>query len=645
MFETLFLVSLVAFLLAILLPLAGLKVKSKLPRQVALALTCIASVSLLIFSLEIILGSKNYSTLAYQITPTLQFSFFVDKLAAFFISLISIVSLSVSIYSVQYVEHTPQEGRKNLIVALMNIFIASMFLVVVSFSMFSFLFFWEIMALSSFLLVMVDFEKKETSKAGIFYFVMTQLSTVFLFFAFLFISNTTGTFDMVAFKADPFITGVAFVFLFIGFGIKAGIIPFHKWLPYAHPASPSNISALMSGVMIKVAIYGLIRFILLMPMELWWGLLILAAGTVSAVLGVIYALKEHDLKRLLAYHSIENIGIILLGIGLYVVFSLSGFPAIATLALLGALFHTLNHAIFKSLLFMTAGSVINSTETRNIEEMGGLIKRMPQTAMLFLIGAVSISALPPFNGFVSELMIFQAFLQSPVLGSPFLELMLIICLSFFAFTSALAAACFVKAFGITFLAAPRSHEAEKAKESPKLMIAGPAILAGLCVVLGVFSLQIFSYLGFSLQLPNMLFIGAALGVFYIFAFAAMRAVASKKERITETWGCGAPFQNSKMEYTASGFSEPIVTILKSIFRTKKESEKEYFDDQKVIFKSGKAEIHLMKFFEERLYMPIAKGVDFISLKVSDWQRGDVDLQVLYAFAVIVLFILIIWWFA
>ena len=230
-----------------------------------------------------------------------QFSFMVDRLAAFFLALVSVVSVAVAIYSVQYVEHEEHEGRKNLIVALMNFFIFSMLLVIASFSMFSFLFFWETMALSSFLLVMTEFEKKETQKAGIFYFVMTHLSTLFLFFAFLFIYLQTGTFDMVAIRADPLIISVAFVFLFLGFGIKAGIIPFHKWLPYAHPASPSNISALMSGVMIKVAIYGLVRFILLLPMQTWWGMLILCAGTISAVLGVIYALKEHDLKRLLAY--------------------------------------------------------------------------------------------------------------------------------------------------------------------------------------------------------------------------------------------------------------------------------------------------------------------------------------------------------
>jgi len=645
MLEILFPLSLVIFLVAAIISLLASKASGKAPRQASLACTVAASLAMLGFAFEIILSDGTYSLLAYQLTPTFQFSFMVDRLAAFFLALISVVSTAVAIYSFHYVEHGEHNRRKNLTVAFMNIFIFSMLLVVASFSMFSFLFFWEIMALSSFLLVMTEFEKPETQKAGIYYFVMTHLSTLFLLFAFLFIYLQTGTFDMMAIRADPLIASVAFVFLFLGFGIKAGIIPFHKWLPYAHPASPSNISALMSGVMIKVAIYGLVRFILLLPMETWWGMLILIMGTVSAALGVIYALKEHDIKRLLAYHSIENIGIILIGVGLYVVFAVAGLQALAFLALAGALFHTFNHAIFKSLLFLTSGSVVNETGTRNIEEMGGLIKRMPKTALLFLIGAVSISALPPFNGFVSELMIFQAFFQSTALANPFLEVLLIIALAVFALTSALAAACFVKAFGITFLALPRSHEAREAKESSTFMLVGPAILAVLCIVFGVFSLQIFGLLGYVLPLPNMLFIGAVLGGFYAFAFFAMREIASRRERIVETWGCGILSQNSKMEYTASGFSEPIVTILKGIFRTQKKSERSFHDPKGAIFKEGKAEIHLLNFFEERLYLPVANCVRWVSLKVNNLQRGDVDLHVAYAFVTIVVFILIIWWFA
>ena len=646
MLEFLFPFGLAAFLLAIILPLIGPKLGiSNIPRKASLLSTIVGSIAILSFSLEIILSGKSYSLFAYQITSSFQFSFLVDRLAAFFLFLVCVVSVSVAIYSVQYVEHIAHEGRKDLIVCFMNIFILSMVLVIASSTMFSFLFFWEIMALSSFLLVMTEYEKQETQKAGIFYFVMTHLSTLFLLFSFLFIYTVTGTFNMQKIQASPVITSVAFIFLFLAFGIKAGIIPFHKWLPYAHPASPSNISALMSGVMIKVAIYGLVRFVFLMPMQTWWGILILAVGTTSAVLGVIYALKEHDIKRLLAYHSIENIGVILIGFGLYVIFSLAGLEGIAFLALAGALFHTINHAIFKSLLFMTSGNIVNATGTRNIEELGGLIKRMPKTALLFLIGAVSISALPPFNGFVSELMIFQAFFQSTALANPFLEVILIASLAVFALTSALAAACFVKAFGITFLALPRSNEAKIAKESPKLMIIGPAILAVLCAMLGVFSLQFFGVMGFSFPLPNMLFIGAILTGFYLFTYIALREVANRRERMAETWGCGFPTQTPKMEYTASGFSEPIVTILKAIFRTQKKSERNYYDYKNVIFKDGKAEIHLINFFEERLYLPAAELIRKISLKVNNIQRGDVDLHIAYSFVTIVAFLLIIWWFA
>ncbi len=645
MLELLFPIGLAVFFVAVILPFLASKSGNKLPRKASLICTAIASIAILAFSLEIILTSNTYTAFAYQVTSTLQFSFLVDRLAAFFLALVSVVSIAVSIYSIQYLEHMEHEQRKNLIASFMNGFIASMILVIASFTMFSFLFFWETMALSSFLLVMVDYEKQETQKAGIFYFIMTHLSTLFLFFAFLFIYATTGTLDMQAITADPLITSVAFGFLFLGFGVKAGIIPFHKWLPYAHPASPSNISALMSGVMIKVAIYGLIRFLFLLPLETWWGLLLLAFGSISAICGVIYALKEHDLKKMLAYSSIENVGIILIGFGLYVIFTIEGFQSIALLALAGSLFHTLNHAIFKSLLFMTTGSVVNATETRDIEAMGGLIKRMPKTALLFLVGAVSISALPPFNGFVSELMIFQAFFQSTVLSNPFVELLLILALAVFALTSALAAACFVKAFGISFLALPRSEEAKEAHEAPKLMLVGPALLAVLCIALGVLSLQLFNLVGITLALPNMLFIGAILSSFYIFAFLALREFANRRERITETWGCGIISQNSKMEYSASGFSEPIVTILKSIFRTQKKSERSFHDNKNVIFKEGKAELHLMKFFEERLYLPAADFIRKVALKVSNIQRGDADLQVMYSFITIVIFLLIIWWFA
>jgi formate hydrogenlyase subunit 3/multisubunit Na+/H+ antiporter MnhD subunit len=474
---------------------------------------------------------------------------------------------------------------------------------------------------------------------------MTQMSTVFLMFGFIAIHHATGSFDIGSVTGvSPFFKGAVFLSLFIGFGIKAGIMPFHKWLPYAHSASPSNISALMSGVMIKVAIYGLVRYLVfVLTPDRWWGVMVLIFGTFSAVLGVIYALKEHDIKKLLAYHSIENIGIIVIGIGLYLIFQSYGFTDLATLALIAALFHSLNHALFKSLLFLTTGSVINATGTRNIEKMGGLIKVMPYTGILFLIGAVSIAALPLFNGFVSELMIFQAFLQSFVIGNPFLKIILFLGLSLFALTSALAAACFVKAFGLIFLAAPRSEEARKAKEVSTSMIAAPAILAIGCLLLGVFSFQLFSSQGYTLPIPNLMVIGLVLIITLALVWLFMRLVGNKNSRKSETWGCGIISQNSKMEYTASGFSEPILTIFRPIYRTRKKSERNFNDAGKSIFKDGTAEIQTFKLFEERIYIPVANFVQKLSNIISNLHDVDLDTYILYSFIAVVILILAVGW--
>ncbi len=353
--------------------------------------------------------------------------------------------------------------------------------------------------------------------------------------------------------SSPLVT-VAFLSLFIGFSIKAGIIPFHKWLPYAHPASPSPISALMSGVMLKIAVYGLIRFLIdVFTPDLWWGILILVAGTASAVLGIIYALKEHDVKAMLAYSSIENIGIVFVGIGLSIILTAPGLPVLAAISLLGALFHALNHALFKSLLFLTAGSVVHATNTRDIEHMGGLAHRMPYTSALFFIGAVSISALPPLNGFASELLIFTSFFQSVAYVDPLLKVLLFISLALFALTSALSAACFVKAFGSIFLALPRSPESGEAVEVPPMMLIGPGILAAACIFLGLTSLQIFSRVGYTVPLPDMLFTGALLLCMSALVYIFLWFTASREVRISETWGCG-----SSLPATGNGIYRPRV---------------------------------------------------------------------------------------
>jgi formate hydrogenlyase subunit 3/multisubunit Na+/H+ antiporter MnhD subunit len=417
------------------------------------------------------------------------FSISLDRLSSFFLLLIASVAGCVALYAMEYCEHMNAGQQRNILCACTNLFILAMVLVIASATTVAFLFFWELMAAASFLLVMYEYREQGTRKAGIFYFVMTQLSTLFVMLGIIILSSITGsfTFSPAGEMASPMVAA-AFLAFFFGFSVKAGIIPFHKWLPYAHPASPSPISALMSGVMLKVAVYALIRVLLdVFRPDLTAGLLILAVGTASAVLGIMYAIKEHDLKGMLAYSSIENIGIVFMGIGLFVVFASSGLPSLATLSLIAALFHSLNHAVFKSLLFLTAGSVVHATGTRDIEHMGGLIHRMPVTSALFFVGAAAIAALPPLNGFASEVLVFIAFFSSVTVLDPVLKVIMFICLSLFALTSALSAACFVKAFGSVFLALPRSEESASAREVPFLMLLGPSILAAACVILGLFS--------------------------------------------------------------------------------------------------------------------------------------------------------------
>ena len=611
-------------------------------RAIVLSLIAFASILLAIFSLRQVINNTTAVISFYTIGPGFCLSLLIDRLSAFFVLIISVVSFCVAVYSMPYVEHMAGGMRKNIVVLFMGAFILSMIMTVLSGNSFSFIFFWEIMSFSSFFLVMSEYDKEGTRKAGLFYFVMTQLSTVLLLAAFIIMYVNSGSSDLSAISAiGQNIRVPVLLLLFTAFGIKAGVVPFHKWLPYAHSAGPSNISALMSGVMVKVAIYGIVRFILLTPqIPLYVGIIMIIAGVSSALLGVIYAMKENDLKRLLAYSSIENVGIILIGLGLYMIFTFYGVTEAATISLLAALFHALNHGIFKGLLFLTAGSVVNSTGTRNIEKMGGLIKPMPYTAFLFLVGAASISALPPFSGFASELMIFLAFFKLKMISSQFMQIFLIICLALMALTSSLSAACFVKAFGITFLAKPRTRDASEAKEVPALMLIGSSILAALCAILGVFSFRIFAYAGIILPMPDLLFWGSAMLAFALIVWLFVRLFAPYSSRVGETWGCGMASQDSTMEYTATGFSQPIARIFKPIYRTKERSEMKYHDEKNTIVSGGRAEIVLMKFFDEFIYMPIAGFVLRISNFLSRSQNLiEPDSYILYIFltAIILLF--------
>ena len=615
-------------------------------RTVVLGSTIIASLLIAVVALSTLISNQVFAFTVYQPFPSVALSFVIDRLAAFFLLIIAIVSGCVAAYSMEYVEHLDGGARRNLLCGCANIFILAMMFVVASATTISFILFWELMAASSFFLVMYEYDQPETRKAGIFYFIMTQFSTLFVLLGIIALYVQTGSFAMAPLGAvsSPLILA-AFLSLFIGFSIKAGVIPFHKWLPYAHPASPSPISALMSGVMLKIAVYGLIRFLLnVFQPDIWWGILILAAGTASAVLGIIYALKEHDIKAMLAYSSIENIGIIFVGIGLSVILTSVGLKDLAMISLLGALFHALNHALFKSLLFLTAGSVVHATHTRDIEHMGGLAKRMPYTSALFFIGAVSISALPPLNGFASELLIFTSFFQSVPDVSSLLKVLLFIGLALFALTSALSAACFVKAFGSIFLALPRSPESGDAVEVPRMMLIGPGILAAACILLGLVSLQIFAVVGYPVPLPDMLFVGALLLGMTALVYVFLWFTASHETRVSETWGCGTFSQQPATEYTGHGFSEPIDIIFSAIYRTRTKNERSFFDRMNCIFSEGKAEIRLMKVFEEYLYLPAARQSYRLATGISRFQNGCLDTYLLYVFITVVAVIVFIGWF-
>jgi hydrogenase-4 component B len=643
----LFILALFLLLLGIVLPVAAAGKDRRIVRTASLLCTIAASAVLIVLSLVVLLTPPGFSWTAYQPFEFFSIAFVIDRLAAFFLLIIAVVSLCVAVYSGEYIEHLDGGSRRNLLCSCANLFILSMVLVVGSANTLSFLFFWELMAASSFLLVMYEYTSPETRKAGLFYFVMTQLSTLFVLLGIIMLATGTGSFAFTLAQppASPLIIA-AFLCLFLGFSIKAGIIPFHKWLPYAHPASPTPISALMSGVMLKIAVYGLIRFLLyVFTPDLWVGLLILAAGTASAVLGIIYALKEHDIKAMLAYSSIENIGIIFIGIGLSVIFTSVNQPLLAEVSLLGALFHALNHALFKSLLFLTSGSVVHATHTRDIEHMGGLSHTMPWTSSLFFIGTIAIAALPPLNGFASEILIYIAFFSSVSAVAPLLKVVMFICLSLFALTSALSAACFVKAFGSIFLAMPRSKESAEAKEVPFLMLLGPAILAETCILLGLFALQVFTATGFSVPEPDMFLVGLLLLVMTGLTCIVLYFTASREARVSETWGCGTLSQRPSAEYSGHGFSEPIDIIFSSIYRTRMKNERTFFDEKNTIFREGTAEIRLLKVFEEYLYLPVSRASLRVATAVSRFQNGCLDTYLLYVFFAVIAIIVYLGWFA
>jgi hydrogenase-4 component B len=622
----------------------------------------------------ICLGAGLAPTFSASFLPLTGFMLRIDGLSAFFLIVIGVVGGAVAVYGFGY--SAAYEGRYSLrqLGAMLNILLLSLSVQVMADNALTFLIAWEAMSLSAYLMVLTEHDQPGTVRAARWYIGVTHAGFAALVAMFLLMSGadlTTSFATMRAASLTPAVRDAAFALGLFGFGAKAGIVPLHVWLPMAHPVAPSHVSALMSGVVIKMGVYGLLRVTLdlLAGGPAWWGGLVLGLGTVSALLGVLYALMEHDLKRLLAFHSVENIGIIFMGIGAGLMFQSFGLATLAALGIVAGLYHTINHACFKGLLFLGAGSVVHAIGTRNMEEMGGLIKRMPRTALFFLVGACAISALPPLNGFVSEWLVFQALLGGSAIPQPEVAVIMPIAVAMLALTSGLAAACFVKAFGITFLAIPRSREAEHAHEAPVSMQAAMASLALTCVVLGLapsFFVPVFGAalggadlapagvtftLGLPLRVPGA--VGEmsspllALGLLLLLGLVPLAlwlGGADRRLRIGDTWGCGRIGQTARMEYTATAFAEPLRRVFAELYRPTRDLSIDFHPASKYFVQSIEYRSETHPWFERVLYDPLLHALGTAATWTRRLQGGSLHLYLAYmTFALLVLLSVARWW--
>jgi len=551
----------------------------RLMKAVYIALTIIGSLMGL-YAIRAPLQDGTLITFSTTWLHLFTLSFSLDSLSAFFLIPIFAVCPLTVLYSFHYMNKADQRGRVAVNYFFLTLLIISMALVATADNIISFALVWELMSLSSFFLVMHDYHKKATRRAGYIYFIFTHVGAMFIFAAFSLAYSYTETFDFISFAQLPGnIKVIVFFLALVGFGSKAGIFPLHMWLPHAHPAAPSNISAVMSGVMIKMGIYGIFRlYATLEVTELIFGEAVLTLGMISGILGVVYALGKHDLKKLLAYHSVENIGIILIGTGIGMIGIASENMVMASFGFAGGLLHVLNHSIFKSLLFLGAGAVLQKTGIRHLDQLGGLMKRMPATGRTFLIGSVSISGLPPFNGFVSEFLIYYGAFHGLTLGgSSFIFTMLAI-LSL-AIIGGLAAACFSKVVGVVFLGEPRTEKAADASEPGFTMTLPMILLAAACMVIGIFpepfvmaafqglksikSLHLVGMDEIALITGNLAFAARLLlGVFILSVL--IRKIFYLKKEITKgpTWGCGFTQPTVKMQYTGTSYAMSIVDFFR-----------------------------------------------------------------------------------
>jgi formate hydrogenlyase subunit 3/multisubunit Na+/H+ antiporter MnhD subunit len=599
--------------------------------------------------------------------PLIGAHFRLDALAAFFLIVVNLGAAGASLFAMGYGEHETAPER---VVPFYPAFLAGMNLVVLAHDAFSFLFAWELMSLTSWGLVVSHHQDADNRHAGYVYIVMASFGTLALLLAFGLLAGPSGqyAFDQIR-EGTRVLPGVVLILALLGAGSKAGLVPLHVWLPLAHPAAPSHVSALMSGVMTKVAVYGFIRIVFDLngAPAAWWSILIVSLAGITCVMGVLSALMQHDLKRLLAYHTVENIGIIFIGVGLALAFAAYGSKELAAMALTAGLLHVLNHSLFKSLLFFGSGAILSATGLRDMEHLGGLIHTMPRTAFAFLVGCAAISALPPLNGFVSEWLTFQAILFSPTLPAWGLKLIVPAVGALLALSAALAAACFVKAYGVTFLGRPRSVAAQSATEVDQFSLAAMFSFAGLCLLAGILPGLLIDALApvtqslVGARMPvqstnawlsivpvaesrssyNGLLVFVFVGVSALAAVHVIHRYASRELRRSPPWDCGYPDPDPATQYTADSFAQPIRRVFgTAVFRAGERIEMPPPGDPA----PARLTVTLRDLIWDTFYAPIAGGTARAAEKLNRLQFLTIRQYLSLVFAALVglLLVLSIW---
>jgi len=589
----------------------------------------------------------------------------LDALAGLFFALIGLGVSAISLYGPGYVREFEHGSDPLSVLGIFTgLFIAGMLLVVLANDAYMFMVSWELMSLSSYFLVSFQHENAANRRAAFLYLLMAHIGGLCILLGYGVLAAFGGDFTFAAMRAaelSPVWASVAFLLAFIGFGMKAGLVPVHVWLPEAHPVAPSHISALMSGVMLKVAVYGFIRFTydLLGNILEGWGVLVLIIGSASALMGVLYAMMQTDVKRILAYSSVENLGIIFIGLGLSMIFFSQGMQSLGILGLLAALFHCINHTLFKSALFLGAGAILHTSHEHSMENMGGLLRNMPWTGTCFLIACLSISGLPPFNGFASEWLTFQTALQIHGMENGILRSLIPVSAAMLALTSALAVACFVRVYGVAFLGQARSRHVRHAREVSPGMCAAQAILAGLCLLTGVLPTWVLSLLD---RIPQQLFghgvpsltaegwawltpvspdvasygapvVVVGIGAAWLIVSKLLKRGEAGRIRRCQAWDCGFSPLNPRMQYTGTAFAMPFRRVFGLLFHIGERVED-----------NGKDVRHDLQITDRLwglLYQPVARMVMASARRVRVMQSGRLRAYLAWSFGTLLVLLWII----